>query len=169
MPLGPGVALAARQALERIAEEDHPQVAELARIAVGAPSGAAADQVRRELTDRAHREEQARQEAEEQARREAEEQARREAEEQARRQIEQLQQEIRERTAAQDWDAVVAASDELAALDPAAADPDGLASAAREQITRRQKAKEAAQQRRQIEQLQQKIWSAPPRRTGTPW
>jgi hypothetical protein len=89
----PGLALAARQALERIAEEDHPQVAELARIAVGAPSGSAADQVRRELTERAHREERARQEAarreaEEQARREAEEQARREAEEQARREAE---------------------------------------------------------------------------------
>jgi hypothetical protein len=74
----PSLALAARQALERIAEEDHPQVAELARIAVGAPAGAAADQVRRELTERAHREEQARQEA---ARREAEDKARREAEE----------------------------------------------------------------------------------------
>ena len=154
---GPGLALTARQVLERIAEEDQPQVATLARIAVDAPSGEATDQVRRELTDRAHQVEQARQEAEERARQEAEEQARQEAEEQARRQIEQLQQEIRERTAAQDWDAVVAASDELAALDPAAADPDGLASAAREQITRRQKAKEAAQQRRQIEQLQQKI------------
>ena len=52
----PGVALAARQALERIAEEDHPQVAALARIAASAPGGAAADQVHRELTDRAHRE-----------------------------------------------------------------------------------------------------------------
>src|SRR5215475_284418 len=68
---GPGIALAARQALERIAEEDHLQVAELARIAVGAQSGTAADQVRRELTDRAHREERARREAEEKARREA--------------------------------------------------------------------------------------------------
>ena len=90
---GPGLALAARQALERIAEEDHPQVAALARIAVGAPAGAAADHVRRELTDRAHREEHARQEAarreaEEKARREAEEKARREAEEKARREAE---------------------------------------------------------------------------------
>jgi outer membrane protein assembly factor BamB len=90
---GPGLALTARQVLERIAEEDQPQVAALARIAVGAPVGAAADQVRRELADRAHQEEQARQEAarreaEEQARREAEEQARREAEEQARREAE---------------------------------------------------------------------------------
>src|SRR6266702_7138581 len=90
---GPGLALAARQALERIAEEDHPQVAALARIAVGAPAGAAADHVRRELTDRVHREEHARQEAarraaEEKARREAEEKARREAEEKARREAE---------------------------------------------------------------------------------
>src|SRR6516162_9030383 len=82
---GPGLALAARQALERIAEEDHPQVAELARTAVSAPPGTAADQVRRELTERAHREEKARREAEEKARREAEEKARREAEEKARR------------------------------------------------------------------------------------
>src|SRR6516164_297335 len=39
---GPALALAARQALARIAEEDHPQVAELARIAADAPAGAAA-------------------------------------------------------------------------------------------------------------------------------
>lgn len=69
----PGVALAARQALERIAEEDHPQVAALARIAASAPKGAAADQVHRELTDRAHREQHARQEAQEQTRRQAQE------------------------------------------------------------------------------------------------
>ena len=89
----PGVALAARRALERIAEEDHPQVAELASIAVTAPGGAAADQVRRELTERAHREERARQEkarreAEDKARREAEDKARREAEDKARREAE---------------------------------------------------------------------------------
>jgi hypothetical protein len=125
----PGLALTARQALERIAEEDQPQVSALARIAVGAPVGEAADQVRRELTERAHREEQARQEA-----------ARREAEEQARREVEQLQRQIREHAAAQDWDAVLAVNNELAALDPAAADPDGLASAAREQITSGQQA-----------------------------
>jgi hypothetical protein len=53
-----------------------------------------------------------------------------------RRQAGQLQDQIRERVAARDWDAVVAASDELAALDPAAADPDGLASAAREEAGR---------------------------------
>ena len=83
----PGLALTARQTLERIAEEDHPQVAELAGIAVGAPAGSAAGRVRRELAARAHREEeeQARQEA---ARRQAEERAQHEAEEAARRQAE---------------------------------------------------------------------------------
>ena len=68
-------------------------MAALARIAVGAPAGAAADHIRRELTDRARREEHARQEAarreaEEKARQEAEEKARREAEEKARREAE---------------------------------------------------------------------------------
>ena len=58
-----------------------------------------------------------------------------EAEEARRRQrIEEMQQELRERAAAQDWEAVVAFSGELAELDPAAADPDGLASAARQHI-----------------------------------
>jgi hypothetical protein len=53
---------------------------------------------------------------------EAQEHARHEAEAAARRrQVGQLQEQIRERAAAQDWDAVVAASGELAALDPAAA------------------------------------------------
>ena len=51
--------------------------------------------------------------------------------------VEQLQQQIRERAAAQDWDAVLAVNDQLAELDPAAANPDGLAGTAREQITRR--------------------------------
>src|SRR6516225_1540694 len=60
-------------------------------------------------------------EAQEQARREAEEAAARE------RQVEQLQGQLRERAAARDWGAVLAASGELAVLDPAAADPDGLA------------------------------------------
>ena len=55
---------------------------------------------------------------------------------QHRQQVEQLQQQIREHGAARDWDAVLAVNDQLAALDPAAADPDGLASTAREQITR---------------------------------
>jgi phosphate ABC transporter phosphate-binding protein len=59
-------------------------------------------------------------------------------------QVEQLHQQIRDRAAAQDWDAVVAASDRLAELDPTAADPDGLASAARQQITRREEAERAA-------------------------
>ena len=76
----------------------------------------------------------------------AQEQARQQAEEAAaqrrRRQVEQLQKRIRERAAAQDWDAVVAASDQLATLDPGAADPDGLASAARDQVTRRQQARD---------------------------
>ena len=89
---------------------------------------------------------------------EAQERARQQADEEAaehRRQVEQLQGQLRERAAAQDWDAVVAASGQLAALDPAAADPDGLASTAREQITRRQQAdEEAAEHRRQVEQLQ---------------
>jgi hypothetical protein len=68
-----------------------------------------------------------------------------------RRQVEQGQGQLRERSAVQDWEAVVAASEELAALDPAAADPDGLASAAREQITRRQEAEKAAAARRRRE------------------
>ena len=76
---------------------------------------------------------------------EAQEQARQKAERAAtqRRRVEELRGLIRERAAAQDWNAVVAASGELTALDPAAADPDGLASAAREQITRRQQAETA--------------------------
>jgi hypothetical protein len=80
---------------------------------------------------------------------ERQEQARRDAERAAaaarhRQQVEQLQRRIRERATAQDWDAVVAASDELAALDPAAADPDGLVDTAREQITRRQETEPGA-------------------------
>jgi hypothetical protein len=76
---------------------------------------------------------------------EAQERARQQAEAAAvrRRQVEQLQSKLRDRAVAQDWDAVVAASGELAAVDPAAADPDGLASVAREQITRRQQAERA--------------------------
>ena len=46
-----------------------------------------------------------------------------------------LHQQIRERAATQDWDAMVATSDRLAGLDPAAADPDGLASTARQQLS----------------------------------
>jgi TIR domain len=105
---------------------------------------------------------------------EAQEQARQGAERAAahRRQIEQLQDEIRERAAAQDWNAVIAANDQLTALDPAAADPDSLASTAREQITRRQEAEEAAAaHRRRIEQLQDEIPAstlAPPHKPETP-
>jgi hypothetical protein len=87
---------------------------------------------------------------------EAREQDRRKAEEEAarhRQRVEQLQGQIRERAAAQDWEAVVAASGELAVLDPAAADPDGLASAAREKLTRRREAEEeAARHRQRVEQ-----------------
>ena len=134
----PGLALTARQTLQRISEEDLPRIAALARAAQDADHGQAVTQL----------------EAEEQARREAEEQARREAERAAarhRRQVEQPQQKIRERAAAEDWDAVVAADDELAALDPAAADPDALASAAREQITGRQKAERAKTEEQALE------------------
>ena len=46
---------------------------------------------------------------------------------------------------------MVAADDELAALDPAAADPDALASAAREQITGRQKAERAKTEEQALE------------------
>ena len=74
----------------------------------------------------------------------AQERTRRKAEHAARRsRIEQLQQKIREQAAARDWDAVVAASDELAGLDLATTDPDGLASTARKQIADRQQAEEA--------------------------
>lgn len=87
-------------------------------------------------------------------------QQRRQAEEVAarRRQIEQLQRRLRGRAALQDWGAVLAISDELAQLDPAAANPDGLASTAREQITRRQQAEEARryQQTEETQQLRQR-------------
>ncbi len=134
----PGLALTARQTLQRISEEDLPRIAALARAAQDADHGQAVTQL----------------EAEEQARREAEEQARREAERAAarhRRQVEQLQQKIRERAAAEDWNAVVAADDELAALDPAVADPDALASAAREHTTGRQKAERAKTEEQALE------------------
>jgi hypothetical protein len=76
----------------------------------------------------------------------AQERARQDAEAAAerRRQVGQLQQRIRDRAAVRDWDAVVAAGGQLAALDPAAADPDGLAGMAREQIARRQEAEPPA-------------------------
>lgn len=76
----------------------------------------------------------------------AKERARQDAEAAAerRRRVGQLQQRIRDRAAVRDWDAVVAAGDQLAALDPAAADPDGLASMARERIKSRQEAEPPA-------------------------
>jgi len=77
---------------------------------------------------------------------EAQQHMRQEAERAAaarRRQIEQLQDQIRDLAAAQDWEAVLAANDRLTALDPAAADP-ALASTARQQIARRQEAERAA-------------------------
>jgi hypothetical protein len=49
-------------------------------------------------------------------------------------------QQIREHAAAQDWDAVLAVNDQLAAADPAAADPDHLASTARQRLAYRQEA-----------------------------
>jgi TIR domain len=79
----------------------------------------------------------------------AQEQASREAAARHRQQVEQLQDQIRERAAVQDWDAVLAANDQLTALDPAAADPDALASTAREQIALRREAEEAAARHRQ--------------------
>jgi hypothetical protein len=70
-----------------------------------------------------------------------------------RRQIEQLQRQLRSRAASQDWGAVLAISDELAELDPAAVNPDGLASIAREQISRQHA--EEARRYQQIEETQQ--------------
>jgi hypothetical protein len=74
------------------------------------------------------------------------------------RRVEQLQRQIREYAAAQDWDAVLAVNNQLAALEPSAADPDGLAGTAREQITGRQEAEQAAAEHwRRVEQVQQQI------------
>jgi uncharacterized caspase-like protein len=94
----PGVALTARERLVQVSEGDILRVAALARAALDAEAGHAAEQVHKELEERESRlaverarreaEERARREAEERARREAEEQARREAEEQARREAE---------------------------------------------------------------------------------
>jgi hypothetical protein len=90
----------------------------------------------------------------------AQQQRRRQAEEVAagQRQIEQLQRQLRGRAALQDWGAVLAISEELAELDPAAANPDGLASTAREQITRPQQAEEARryQQIKETQQLRER-------------
>jgi hypothetical protein len=74
------------------------------------------------------------------------------------RRVEQLRRQIREHAAARDRDAVLAVNDELAALDSDAADPDGLAGTAREQITRRHEAEQsAAEHWRHVEQLQRQI------------
>jgi hypothetical protein len=76
--------------------------------------------------------------------------------------IEQLPGQIRERAGAQDWDAVVAVNDQPAALDPAAADPDALASTAGEQIARRRQAEEAAVRRKADERAQREAGKASP-------
>jgi TIR domain len=74
------------------------------------------------------------------------------------RRVEQLQRHIRTRAAAQDWDAVLAVNNQLAALEPSSADPDGLAGTAHEQITRRREAEQAgAEHWRRVEQLQRQI------------
>lgn len=70
--------------------------------------------------------------------------------------IEQLQGQLRGRAAARDWEAVIAVSEKLTKLDPAAADPDALASTAREQITRRQRAEAVERHNRQVKEMQQK-------------
>lgn len=73
----PGLALTAKQRLERVVEDDIPRVAALARAALGAEPSHAAEEVRQAIEERARRfmEEQARREAEEQDRRDAEQQA----------------------------------------------------------------------------------------------
>jgi hypothetical protein len=74
------------------------------------------------------------------------------------RRVEQLQRQIREHAATQDWDAVLAVNNQLEALEPGAADPDCLAGTAREQITGRREAEQAAAEHwRRVEQLQRKI------------
>ncbi len=78
----PGLALTARQALQRIAAEDLPRVAALAQAALGAPDGTAADQVGGQLAERGRKEEQERREAQEKARQQAKEETRRKAESQ---------------------------------------------------------------------------------------
>jgi hypothetical protein len=80
------------------------------------------------------------------------------AEAEHRRLVEQLQRQIREHTAAQDWDAVLAVNNQLARLEPDAADPDGVAGTPREQITGRSEAEQAAaEHRRRVEQLQEQV------------
>ena len=86
----PGLAMIAQLTLAHVAEDDIPRVAGLARVALGARHGQAAEKVRAEVAERARRdaEEQARQQAEEHARRDAEQRARQQAQEQARREAE---------------------------------------------------------------------------------
>jgi hypothetical protein len=56
--------------------------------------------------------------------------------------ISQLQEQLRAYAAAHDWRAVVATNDQLALLDPDAADPDGLATSARTQLLDQREAEE---------------------------
>ena len=66
----------------------------------------------------------------------------------ARRQVADLQADLRRRHKARQWAAVLAASEQLTALDPAAADPDGLVSRARDQLARAEQTNSAAADRR---------------------
>jgi hypothetical protein len=70
----PGLALSAQRMLQGVADRDHPQVAELARVALKASPAAAAEQVQQVLTDRSRRGKEARQKAEEQVTRQEEHQ-----------------------------------------------------------------------------------------------
>jgi hypothetical protein len=115
---GPGIALTARQTLQRIREEDHPRIAALAKAAQDADRGHAVTQV------------------------EAQEQAERAAA-QRRREMERLQQKVREEPNYHDADTAVAADDESAAREPSDADPSALTSITREQSTDQQQAKSA--------------------------
>jgi hypothetical protein len=82
----PGLALTAKQVLEHISQEDLPRVAEIARAALDAPRGMAAEHVSQAVAERERREEQVRRRtSEERARRRSEEEARRKAQEDARR------------------------------------------------------------------------------------
>ena len=94
----PGLVLSVRQALQRISDEDIPQVAAVARIALEASQGTAAREVRQELAERDQRarlsleaEQAERQKAEERARPEAEQAERQKAEERARPEAEQAE------------------------------------------------------------------------------
>jgi hypothetical protein len=88
----PGLALSARAALQRIAEEDLPRVAAIARTALNAERGTASAHVGQELAERSRKEERARRQAIQKAGRlkeqqqRAAEKAKREEKEKARRQ-----------------------------------------------------------------------------------